>query len=103
MAIEALEPEKVEALRERLEAEHERRQVRKSLAAWARFKGFEPAPHHLLVMRELEAFVFGDDFDVLLLHAPPGSAKTTYISVLFPSWYFANFPQNNILFATHSN
>ena len=101
-SIDELEPEKLAALRERLLAEHERRQVRKSLAAWARYKGFEPAAHHLLIMRELEAFVFGDDLDVLLFHAPPGSAKSTYISRLFPSWYFANFPQKNILFATHS-
>ena len=71
------------------------------MEAWARYKGFEPAAHHLLIMRELEAFVFGNEFDVLLLHMPPGSAKSTYISALFPPWYFSSFPQNNILFATH--
>jgi predicted phage terminase large subunit-like protein len=79
-----------------------RRSIRRSLTEWAKYKGFEPAAHHRLIIRELEAFVFGDEYDVLLLHAPPGSAKSTYLSVLFPSWYLANFPQNNILFATHS-
>lgn len=79
-----------------------RRSIRRSLIEWARYRGFEPAAHHRLIIRELEAFVFGDEYDVLLLHAPPGSAKSTYLSVLFPSWYLANFPQNNILFATHS-
>lgn len=39
---------------------------------------------------------------MLLLHAPPGSAKSTYLSILFPAWYLANYPQNNVLFATHS-
>ena len=73
------------------------------MAAWASYKGFEPAAHHLLIMRELEEFIPSDEFDVLLLHAPPGCAKSTYISALFPPWYFANFPQNNILFATHSD
>lgn len=39
---------------------------------------------------------------MLLLFAPPGSAKTTYVSVLFPPFYLANWPQNSILFGTHS-
>src|SRR4029450_12646934 len=80
-----------------------RRSIRSSLAEWARYKGFEPAAHHLVIIREREALVFGNEVDVLLFHAPPGSAKSTFISVLFPSWYLANFPKNNILFATHSD
>src|SRR3954464_2058041 len=79
-----------------------RRSIRRSLTEWAHYKGFEPAPHHKLIIDELEAFVFGDDLDVLLLHAPPGSAKSTFLSILFPAWYLANFPHNNILAATHS-
>jgi predicted phage terminase large subunit-like protein len=79
-----------------------RRSIRRSLTEWARYKGFEPAPHHKLIIDELEAFVFGDEYDVLLLHAPPGSAKSTFLSILFPAWYLANFPHNNILAATHS-
>lgn len=98
----ALKPEALEAIERRLQEEQGRRQIKRSMAAWARYKGFEPAAHHLLIMNELEQFVFGDEHDVLLFHAPPGSAKSTYISALFPPWYFANFPQNNILFATHS-
>jgi len=98
-----IKPEALEALERRLLDVHERRQIRKGMAAWARYKGFEPAAHHLLIMNELERFIASDEHDVLLLHAPPGCAKSTYISALFPSWYFANFPQNNILFATHSD
>jgi predicted phage terminase large subunit-like protein len=79
-----------------------RRSIRRSLTEWARYRGFDPAPHHKLIIDELEAFVFGDEYDVLLLHAPPGSAKSTFLSILFPSWYLANFPHNNILAATHS-
>src|SRR4051812_30965557 len=78
-----------------------RRRVRRSLAEWARYRGFEPAPHHQLIIREIEAFLDSDD-EVLLLFAPPGSAKSTYVSVLFPSHYLARFPQNSILAATHS-
>ncbi len=39
---------------------------------------------------------------MLLLFAPPGSAKSTYVSVLLPSWYLANNPTHSILAATHS-
>ena len=97
-----LSAEKLAAAEAVLVAEQQRRAVRKNLADYARFKGFEPAAHHLLIIRELEAFVRDDKLDVLLFHMPPGSAKSTYASVLFPAWYLAQFPQNNILFATHS-
>jgi hypothetical protein len=79
----------------------ERRELRYSLAAWARRKGFEPAKHHQLIISEIETFLEGDD-EVLLLFAPPGSAKSTYVSVLLPSWYLANNPSNSILAATHN-
>jgi hypothetical protein len=39
---------------------------------------------------------------VLLLFAPPGSAKSTYVSILLPSWYLASHPTHSILAATHS-
>src|SRR5262245_7598759 len=78
-----------------------RRRVRLSLAEWVRHKGFEPAKHHLLIINEIEAFLASDD-EVLLLFAPPGSVKSTYVSVLLPSWYLANHPTNSILAATHS-
>ena len=67
-----IKPEALEALERRLLDVHERRQIRKGMAAWARYKGFEPAAHHLLIMNELERFIASDEHDVLLLHAPPG-------------------------------
>ena len=78
-----------------------RRSIRNSLADWARHKGFEPAPHHQLFIREIEAFLKSED-EVLLLFAPPGSAKSTYVSVLLPSWYLAANPTHSILAATHN-
>jgi predicted phage terminase large subunit-like protein len=42
------------------------------------------------------------DDEVLLLFAPPGSAKSTWVSVLTPSWYLARYPRNSILAATHA-
>ena len=78
-----------------------RRRVRLSLAEWAHHKGFEPAKHHLLIINEIESFLASDD-GVLLLFAPPGSAKSTYVSILLPSWYLAGHPSDSILAATHS-
>jgi hypothetical protein len=78
-----------------------RRQIRLSLVEWARHRGFEPAKHHLLIINEIEAFLASED-EVLLLFALPGSAKSTYVSVLLPSWYLANHPAHSILAATHS-
>src|SRR4026208_893479 len=78
-----------------------RRSIRNSLTGWARHRGFEPAPHHQLFIQEIEAFLKSED-EVLLLFAPPGSAKSTYVSVLLPAWYLANHPENSILAATHN-
>lgn len=78
-----------------------RRSIRRSLIEYARFQGFEPAQHHRLIIAELEAIARGET-DNLLIFAPPGSAKSTYVSVLFIAWYLANNPTHNVLFATHS-
>jgi hypothetical protein len=78
-----------------------RRSIRLKLSDWARHKGFEPARHHRLIISEIESFLESDD-EVLLLFAPPGSAKSSYVSVLLPSWYLANNPTHSILAATHS-
>lgn len=78
-----------------------RRSIRSSLTEWARFKGFEPASHHKAIIDGVESFLKSDD-EVLLIFAPPGSAKSTYISHLLPSLYLSWFPSNSILFATHS-
>ena len=78
-----------------------RRRIRLKLTDWARHKGFDPAKHHQLIINEIESFLQSED-EVLLLFAPPGSAKSTYVSILLPSWYLANNPSHSILAATHS-
>lgn len=78
-----------------------RRQVRNSLTEWARFRGYEPALHHRFILDQIEAFLLSDD-EILLLFAPPGSAKSTYLSHLTPTGYLARFPAHSILAATHS-
>jgi predicted phage terminase large subunit-like protein len=79
----------------------ERRKVRKSLSEWARVNGFIPAAHHALIIRELEAVARGE-CKRLAIFLPPGSAKSTYASVLFPSWYLAQRPDAAIITASHT-
>ena len=58
---------------------------------------YEPAPHHELIMGEIEDLIEKDDYDVLLIMAPPGSAKSTYASVQAPTWIWAKYPMMKIL------
>lgn len=79
-----------------------RRVVRKSLTEWSRVIGFEPARHHRLIIGEIEALLTSSAYDTLLIFAPPGSAKSSYVSVALPSWYLASHPKNSILAASHT-
>lgn len=78
-----------------------RKAIRGSLLDWCRHCGFEPALHHQLIIRELEALERGE-IDRLALSAPPGSAKTTYVSHLFPPWYLARHPDHLVLSGSHT-
>lgn len=79
-----------------------RRTARKSLTEFARAAGYEPAPHHELLITELEALERGD-FDTLLVFMPPGSAKSTYVNFLFPAWFVARNPTLNVITASHNS
>lgn len=78
-----------------------RQTVSKSFLAWCVECGFEPAEHHRLVISELESLVRGDT-DRLIILMPPGSAKSTYTSKLFPPWYLAQRSNLTILACSHS-
>lgn len=79
--------------------------IRGQLAEWARFAlapmGFEPAAHHRLLVDELERVASGGS-DRLMLLLPPGSAKSTYASLLFPAWWFARHPASSVIAASHT-
>lgn len=77
-----------------------RRKLRKSLTDYCRLAGFEPAKHHALLIEKLEAVARGE-IKRLAVFMPPGSAKSTYASVLFPSWVMPR--ENwNVLAASHT-
>jgi predicted phage terminase large subunit-like protein len=68
---------------------------------------YVPADHHRLInqkLMELEAgaVVDGRPLDRLMIFAPPGSAKSTYASVLFPAWYHGRHPTHDILGASQT-
>lgn len=80
----------------------QRRRARKSLIDWSRVCGYEPALHHRYLISRLEAAARGE-VKRLAIFLPPGSAKSTYSSVLFPPWYLAQKPQTTILACSHSS
>jgi predicted phage terminase large subunit-like protein len=74
-----------------------RRQARKSLTAFIEYLGqYSPASHHRLLIEKLEAVERGE-LERLMVWMPPGSAKSTYTSVLFPPWYMGRNPTIPVL------
>jgi len=78
---------------------------RDSLTQWVtevlRPAGLEPARHHLMLLAALEDVAAGIT-DRLMLLMPPGSAKSTYTSVLFPPWWLTRHPASSIIAASHT-
>ncbi|MDA8253599.1 MAG: phage terminase large subunit [Rhodospirillales bacterium] len=60
-----------------------------------------PAPHHRLLLAAL-ADLARRRCDRLLVAMPPGSAKSTYASVLFPAWFLRQRPRARIIAACHT-
>lgn len=80
-----------------------RKLIRSELAEWCKSQGFIPARHHLLLIDKLEALARGDlRVPRLAVFMPPGSAKSTYASVLFPPWCMAQHPTAQFLAASHT-
>jgi hypothetical protein len=73
-----------------------RRRIRSDLTEWCRYCGYEPAAHHRLLIDRLEKVARGE-INRLAVFMPPGSAKSTYGSVLFPSWFMAAHPGVQVL------
>jgi predicted phage terminase large subunit-like protein len=78
-----------------------RKQIRASLPKWCEHNGYIPARHHRLLISKLEAVARGE-ITRLAVFMPPGSAKSTYASVLFPPWLLAQDPKAQFLAASHT-
>src|SRR5215472_13210800 len=88
-----------------LEREQWHRECRRSFIAFCievlSSRGESPAQHHRLICDALQDVAEGRCKRLMIL-APPGSAKTTYVSRLFPSWYFAFRPRSSIIACSHT-
>jgi predicted phage terminase large subunit-like protein len=63
--------------------------------------GQAPALHHKHLIQELETLA-GGKTDRLMILMPPGSAKSTYTSILFPPWWFTLHPRSSVIAVSHS-
>lgn len=84
---------------------YHRRKIRRSFEAWCEWAlepmGQTPATHHRLLINALEALARGD-ISRLMVAMPPGSAKSTYVSTLFPPWWLAQDPTLSMIAASNT-
>ncbi len=82
-----------------------RREIRQNFREWClealSEDGLKPARHQLLLIQELSDLAHGVT-DRLMILMPPGAAKSTYSSKLFPPWFFAKFPNANMIACSHT-
>lgn len=72
-----------------------------NIADFARYVGeVEPARHHLLLCEKLDKIITGETTR-LIICAPPGSAKSTYTSLLMPA-FFAGRTGGLVVSASHT-
>jgi len=60
-----------------------------------------PARHHLALIASLEEVAAGR-CDRLMVQMPPGSAKSTYASVLFPAYFLSLAPRRQVIATAHT-
>lgn len=65
-----------------------------------------PVAHHRLLIEELEKIALDPASpaanDRLMVFMPPGSAKSTYASVIFPAWFMARNARAGVIGASHT-
>lgn len=61
-----------------------------------------PAAHHRLLISKLEDIEAGR-IKRLMIFMPPGSAKSSYASVVFPTWYMGRKRRRNIIVGTYGD
>lgn len=61
-----------------------------------------PALHHRVLIDKLMLVEQGA-IRRLMVFMPPGSAKSTYASVVFPAWFMGRAPKRNVILATYAS
>ena len=59
------------------------------------------AAHHRLLMDAIDTCLDAAN-GRLMVFMPPGSAKSTYASLVFPPWWLARFPASSVIAASHT-
>lgn len=60
----------------------------------------QQAEHHRLILREMQKCM-QTPHGRLMIMAPPGSAKSTYATVVGPSWYLGQQPNRRVILASY--
>lgn len=60
----------------------------------------QQADHHRLILREMQRCM-QTPHGRLMIMAPPGSAKSTYATVVGPSWYLGKQPDRRVILASY--
>lgn len=73
---------------------------------WAKLNVFEPVGSkvsalHRLLMEKIQA-TMTTPYGRLMVFAPPGSAKSTYCSVVGPAWYMGRFAGRRLILASYA-
>lgn len=73
------------------------------LLAYAAYQwpGYQPARHHRLIARHLEAVERGD-ITRLMIFMPPRAGKSMLVSEFFPAWYLGRNPSHYLIAATYA-
>ena len=66
----------------------------------ATYPGYEPAPHHRLIVEKLEAVERGE-LRRLMLFVPPRHGKSELASVRFPAWYVGRDPKRKVILTSY--
>lgn len=82
-----------------------KRRLLGSLTDWCRFclapLEQKPQEHHRLLLQNLEKVESGE-ITRLMVMMPPGAAKSTYVSILFPPWFLAKQRGRTAILASHT-
>ena len=61
-----------------------------------------PSKHHDYLLSELQAVERGEVSNLMVL-MPPGSAKSSYSSVLFPTYFMGRHPEKSVIAVSHTD
>lgn len=62
----------------------------------------QQAEHHKLILREMQRCM-ETRHGRLMIMAPPGSAKSTYATVVAPAWYLGREPERRVILASYGD